>query len=153
MDLYAVEWDPYSACMQPDSGTGPATRRSTLNTVFWVVQAAFAVAFLVPALRKLIGVEESVHLFDELGYGQWLRYAVGLLELALTVGLLIPGLSGLAALGIVGTMIGATFTEIYVESGRWWLPVSYGVVALVIAWVRRADAVHLLGRVRSRSAA
>jgi putative oxidoreductase len=124
-----------------------------LNAVFWVVQGVFAVAFLVPALRKLIGVDESVELFDELGFGQWLRYAVGLLELALTIGLLVPGLSGIAALGIVVTMVGATFTEIFVESGRWWLPVAYGAVAALIAWIRRSDVVNLLGRFRTRSAA
>ena len=53
----------------------------------------------------------------------------GLLELALTIGLLVPGLSGIAALGIVVTMVGATVTEVFVESGRWWLPVAYGAVA------------------------
>jgi putative oxidoreductase len=137
----------YSAGM-----TSPDSRRPRGNAVFWGLRALFAVAFLIPALRKLIGVDESVQLFDELGFGQWLRYAVGLLELALTVGLLIPRVSGIAALGIVATMVGATFTEIFVESGRWWLPVAYGAVAALIAWYRRADLTPLL-RLRPRPAA
>jgi putative oxidoreductase len=131
---------------------GMPSDRGIRRSVLWVVQGIFAIAFLVPALRKLFGHAESVELFEQLGYGQWLRYAVGVLELAMAVGLLVPGLSGLAALGIVGTMVGATVTEIFVESGRWWLPVAYGAVAALIAWLRRADVVNLLNRFRTRSA-
>jgi uncharacterized membrane protein len=47
-------------------------------------------------------------MFATIGIGQWFRYVVGALELAGAVGVLIPRLSGLAALGLIGLMAGAT---------------------------------------------
>jgi putative oxidoreductase len=126
--------------------TQPASRR--LDALWWVLAVVLALAFVVPIYRKFAGVPESVELFDELGFGQWLRYAVGALELALAIGVLLPVVAGLAALGMVVVMAGAVATEVYVESGRWQLPLVLLVLSAVLAWGRRGWTLDLLGRLR-----
>lgn len=82
------------------------------NITLWIVQALVALFFVAGAARsKLFGAPYTVELFDDIGAGQWLRYAVGTLELAGGLGLLVPALSGLAALGLGVVMAGAAFTE------------------------------------------
>jgi putative oxidoreductase len=120
------------------------------NITLWVLQVLLALAFVVPVYRKLAGVPESVQLFDDIGLGQWLRYAVGLLELTLAIGLLFPWLAGLAALGLVCVMAGATATELYFETGNWPLPLTLLVLAAVLGWGRRNQTIQLLRRVPHR---
>jgi putative oxidoreductase len=71
-----------------------------------------------------------------IGVGQWFRYVVGALELAGAVGVLIPRLSGLAALGLVGLMAGATLTNVLVLSASPLLPIVLLVVSGTVAWSR-----------------
>jgi len=56
------------------------------------------------------------------GAGQWLRYLVGSLEVAGAVGLMVPRLSGLAALWVAGLMVGATTSNLFVLGESPWLP-------------------------------
>ena len=57
--------------------------------------------------------------FAELGAGQWLRYVIGTLEIAGAIGLLIPLFAGLAALALMGVMVGASLSEAFVlEDGN-----------------------------------
>jgi len=96
------------------SGTGTAgqtpsttaTRRRTLGIALWVLQALLALQFAMAGLAKVFGSPAMVEMFATIGIGQWFRYAVGALELASAVGVLIPRLSGLTALGLVGLMAG-----------------------------------------------
>lgn len=53
---------------------------------------------------KLSGDPAMIDLFAAVGVGQWFRYAVGTAEIAGAVGLLIPRLSRLTALGLAGLM-------------------------------------------------
>lgn len=80
-----------------------------------------------------------VDLFDAVGAGQWLRYVVGVLEVAGAIGLLIPRLCGLAALGLSGLMAGAAITNIFALGASPGIPLGYLLVAAVIAWFRRAS--------------
>ncbi len=115
----------------------PARAGRFATTALWILRVLLVLAFVVPVYRKFAGVPESVELFDELGFGQWLRYAVGLLELVLALCLLVPPITGLAALGLVGVMAGAVVTEVYVESGRWVLPLILLLIAATLAWLSR----------------
>ncbi|GIH02501.1 hypothetical protein Rhe02_05680 [Rhizocola hellebori] len=129
--------------------SAPAARPApgkAANVVLWVLQVLLAVAFIVPVYRKLASVPESVQLFDDIGLGQWLRYAVGLLELALAIGLLLPRFAGLAAAGLVGVMAGAVATELFFETGNWALPAVLLVIAALVAWGRRDRIAALLRR-------
>ncbi len=126
------------------SGTGTAgqtpsataTRRRAVGIAMWVLQALLALQFALAGLAKVFGDPAMVEMFATIGVGQWFRYAVGALELAGAVGVLIPRLCGLAALGLVGLMAGATLTNVLVLGTSPLLPIALMVVSVLVAWGR-----------------
>jgi uncharacterized membrane protein len=76
--------------------------------------------------------------------GQWLRYLTGAFELAGAIGLLIPRLRGLAAVGLVGLMIGATIANVAVAPATAPFTVLLGGVFAWIAWQRRLETYDLV---------
>ncbi len=123
-----------------DTATGPAaTRGRAVNKTLWVVQVLLAAFFLLAAAGpKLLGEQLAVEMFGQIGAGQWLRYLVGTLELAGAIGLLIPRLAGLAALGLTGLMVGAVLTQLLVlgSVGMALTPAFLCVVFGLVAWGR-----------------
>jgi uncharacterized membrane protein YphA (DoxX/SURF4 family) len=124
----------------------PAARPG--NVALWVLQAVLAFQFAGGGLAKLAGSPALVDLFASIGAGQWLRYVVGALEVAGAVGLLVPRLSGLAALGLAALMGGATVTNLFVIGERPWLPVGLLLVSAVVAWGRRDRTRALAARLK-----
>lgn len=111
--------------------------------VLWLAQLALAAYFVYSGV--LLFGDGLVGKFEEIGFGQWLRYLTGVLEIAGAVGLLIPRLCGLAALGLVGVMAGAVGTELFlVADGGPVLPALLLVAAALIAWFRRDTIAALL---------
>lgn len=117
-----------------------------------VLQVLLALAFAIPSAGpKLVGHWSAAETFDRIGWGDWLMYAVGALELAGAVALLIPVLSSAAATGLVGLMIGALVTQLAVFAGQYALtPVVFAVPLVVIAWTRRHHNQELIALVLRR---
>lgn len=133
------------------TATAKPTRRRTVNVVLWVAQIALAAMFVFVSTPKLLGDPTAVAMFHVIGFGQWFRYLTGACELAGAIGLLIPRLSGLAATGLVGLMIGATLTNLFLVPGMQAsaaVTVLLGVVFAVIAWLRRDRTVALAATVQ-----
>jgi putative oxidoreductase len=129
-----------------DPLTAPARGRARTITL-WVLQVLLALMFVVAsAIPKLVGERTAVEIFSEIGIGQWFRYLVGALELAGGIGLLIPRLSGLAAFGVLGVMVGATLTQLFILDSAVLAitPAILGVLLAFIAWSRRAQITALL---------
>ncbi len=61
----------------------------TNNIIVWILAGLLAFAFFGSGVTKLIGAEIQVKNFDSWGYPQWLRYPIGLAEIAFAVGLLL----------------------------------------------------------------
>lgn len=136
---------------QPNSShtTSPAGPSRGMNVVLWVLQILLAAYMLIDhAVPKLLGLGTSVEMFEDIGLGQWFRYLTGTLELLGSIGLLIPRVAGLAALGLAGVMVGATLTNLFVINGGPWVYVTGGLFVLfcVIGWSRRAEIMRLAGR-------
>ncbi|MGH3742886.1 MAG: DoxX family protein [Micromonosporaceae bacterium] len=134
---------------QPDAPQAPteparATGRAW-NIVLWALQILLAIAFLFAGGMKLAGVEVTVEMFETIGLGQWFRYFVGVAEVAGAIGLLIPRLVGLAAAALAALLVGAVVTEALI-GGMPLAPVPYVVVAVVIAYGRRASLAGLVKR-------
>ena len=112
-----------------DTGTAgqtPATRatpRRVPTIALWSLQALLAIMFAMAGLAKVFGDPAMMEMFVTIGIGQWFRYVVGALEIAGAVGVLIPQLSGLAALGL---LLGTSPL----------LPVALMLVSAMVAWVR-----------------
>ena len=129
------------------------TRSKAANIALWVFQIALAALFIINfGPGKLLGSDQAVQTFTEIGAGQWLRYVTGALEVAGGIGLLIPRLSGLAALGLAGVMSGAVLTELILLDADVVMPLILLVSVAVIAWFRRDRTRALIQQVRTMRA-
>src|SRR6266700_7406348 len=108
-----------------------------INVGLWILQIGAAGMFLMVGFFKLSGDPQMVGLFDAIGLGQWFRYVTGSLEVLGAVLLLIPRLSGLGALLLVGAMLGAVATHLFVVDGSALGATILLSVTGVIAWGRR----------------
>jgi hypothetical protein len=116
-------------------GTPRGASRKVLRTLQILIALFLVVA---SALPKLAGEQNAVETFELIGWGQWFRYATGVIELAGGIGLLIPRLAGAAATGLIGLMAGAALTQILVIEPAWaLLPVAFGIVLALVARDRR----------------
>lgn len=116
----------------------PAPTRRTPRIALWAVQVLLAAAFAYFSYGKLSGAPNTIESFETLGAGQWLRYVVGGLEMAGAIGLLVPGLAGLAALGLAAVMVGAAATEVFVMTdGNPLVPLVLLAISAVVAWAHR----------------
>lgn len=122
----------------PGSGADRAT-----GIALWVFQAVLVLVFLTAGFAKLFSAEQMVDSFDEIGVGQWLRYFVGVVEVVGALGLLVPRLVGLAALGLVGLMLGAMITNVVIDAFSA-LAVFLLLLAVMVAWGRRDRTVALI---------
>ena len=128
---------------------GPSRRavHRTLSTAQILMGVFFVVASAVP---KLLGDAYAVEIFDQIGAGQWFRYLVGALELAGGIGLMVPRLVGPAAVGLMGLMIGAAYTQAVVLDAPVMVTtpaILFAVLALV-AYGRRESIAAWLPRRR-----
>jgi putative oxidoreductase len=107
-----------------------------VNITLWVFQILLALQFAMAGLAKVGGDPAMVEMFATIGIGQWFRYAVGALELCGAIGVLVPRISGLAALGLVCLMAGATLTNLFVLDASPLLTIALLVVSALVAWGR-----------------
>ncbi len=105
-----------SAAPRTTRGRSTTAGRSRAATAaLWTVQALLAALFAFAGINKLAGLQpEVVEQFARIGLGDWFRYLTGSLELVGAIGLLIPRLCGLAAIGLAGVMAGAVVTHLTV---------------------------------------
>jgi hypothetical protein len=94
MNITGAQSDPalHSTASAPARGRG---RTLALR----VLQAILIFMFAAGGLMKLGSAHSMVHMFGQIGAGQWFRYLIGSLELAGAVGLLIPARPGTADTG------------------------------------------------------
>jgi uncharacterized membrane protein YphA (DoxX/SURF4 family) len=129
---------------------GPVSTRGRAMTItLWVLQALLAAFFAFAGINKLLGLQqEMVDNFARMGLGLWFRYLVGGLELAGAIGLLIPRLSGVAALGLAGVMAGAILAHLFVLPPAYYAlgPAVLVAVFGLIAWGRWPETRALIDR-------
>jgi putative oxidoreductase len=128
-----------------------STRGRGASIALWALQILLAAAFAFGGLNKLFALQtEVVESFARMGFGVWFRYLVGALELAGAIGLLIPRLSGLAALGLAGVMLGAVGIHLVVlpPVALALVPGTIATVFLLIARARRSEIKALFDKTR-----
>jgi uncharacterized membrane protein YphA (DoxX/SURF4 family) len=113
-----------------------ATRRRALTITLWVLQLLVAFSFAGAGWLKISGAPVMVDMFATIGVGQWFRVVVGALEIAGAIGLLIPRIAGLAALGLCGLMVGAIATNLFILNADPWIPIGLLLMCALIAWGR-----------------
>jgi uncharacterized membrane protein YphA (DoxX/SURF4 family) len=109
------------------------------NIFAWVLAVFLAIVFVLAGGVKLIGTRGMVQEFAQIGFGQWLRYVTGILEVSGAIGFLVPQYHFWAALQIATVMAGATYTNIAIlhipPLAR--LTAILMALALALAWLRR----------------
>jgi putative oxidoreductase len=116
------------------------------NIFLWVLQVIGAAVFFMSGFMKLSGNEQMVQMFDLIGIGQWFRYVTGVIEFSSAILLLIPALSGVGALILIPTMIGAIFTHLFIVGGSPALPIGLLIAMTIVAWGRKERALRLINR-------
>ena len=127
---------------------GSGSTGKIMNVGLWILQIGAAGMFLMVGFLKLSGDPQMVALFDAIGLGQWFRYVTGSLEVLGAVLLLIPRLSGLGALLLVGVTLGAVTTHLFVIGGNPLPAIILLIVTGIIAWGRRERTIKLLAKIR-----
>jgi uncharacterized membrane protein YphA (DoxX/SURF4 family) len=105
----------------------------------WVLQGVVAAAFFAAGAAKLAGAAYMVQLFDQIGVGQWFRYATGLVEVIGALALVVPGLASLGALWLGGTMVFAVLTHLVVLHTNPVPAIVLGVLNALIVYLRRGE--------------
>jgi putative oxidoreductase len=95
-----------------ESGTANALRHRLV--LLELTEVVLAAVFFIVGGAKLIGRQDMVALFQDIGVGQWLRYLTGTLEVVGAALLVVPLLSAASALILGGVMIAATLIELFV---------------------------------------
>jgi uncharacterized membrane protein len=123
------------------TSTASVTRpRRALAVAGWTVQVLLGVFFIFVSIPKLTMSADVVAGFSALGTGAWFIYFVGACEVAGGIGLMVPRLSGIAAIGLVGLMIGATITNLFLLPGMASAAVMTVALGAVCAFIARLRA-------------
>ncbi len=115
----------------------PASR--LLNIVVWALQIIAALVFLITGAEKLVGFDNAVRMFGEIGMGQWFRYLAGMLEVAGAVLMLVPSFATAGAGMLAVVMVGAVIAHMtmHLEGGNPAAAIVLLLVTSFVAWQRR----------------
>ncbi|MFC5141159.1 DoxX family protein [Actinomycetospora rhizophila] len=115
-----------------------------------VLQVLLAALYLMSGFGKVSLDPTNVAGFAMMGIGPAGVVALGVVELAAAIGLLVPRLAGLAATGCVVLMTGAVvITAATLGGAMILLPAVVLVLVAVVAWVRRAETAALVRHPRA----
>ncbi|OEU92170.1 hypothetical protein DB35_05550 [Streptomyces abyssalis] len=132
-----------SGSAAPSSGRAPGRpavpRERGRHLALLALQVILGLFFVIAsAVPKLIAHSSATDGFEEIGFGMWFMYLIGLLELAGGIALVTPWLSGLSAISLIALMIGAFITQMTVFDGEYAAtPLLLTVPLALIAWGRR----------------
>ena len=113
-----------------------ATTSKPKNIALWVLQVLLAFAFLGAGFSKLTGQPAMVDVFQQVGFGQWLRYLTGGIEVVSAILLLVPRFVGLGALLLAATMLGAVCTHLFLIGGSPVPAIVLLVLSSLLLWGR-----------------
>lgn len=98
------------------------------------VRSFVALMMLGASVPKLTGDSQMVQMFQDIGGGDPLRLFVGVAEAAGAIGLLVPRLRRLAAIGLAALLAGAGLTNVVILHDSPLVPVVLGAAAAFLAW-------------------
>jgi len=84
----------------------------TKKNISWVLAGLLALGFANAGITKLIGAEMQIKNLESWGYPLWFRFPIGLIEIALATGILIPKFRKLTIYGIFVWTVVAIITHL-----------------------------------------
>jgi uncharacterized membrane protein YphA (DoxX/SURF4 family) len=115
------------------------------NIAAWVIAVLLAALFAGAAgPPKILGAEQAVDGFRQMGYSDGFRLFIGFAETAGGIGLLVPRLATWAAAGLIPIMFGAVYTVVSAgQPGQAAPAVVAGILLAIVAALRRGQALGL----------
>lgn len=109
--------------------------------VIWFLRIFAALILFVEGVEKFPDTRMWVRVFEEIGFGQWFRYATGVIEVVCAVLLLVPKATYVAVPLLICTMLGALLTHVLViGTGPHTVLVSILLASLIaIGWARHVS--------------
>jgi uncharacterized membrane protein YphA (DoxX/SURF4 family) len=116
----------------------------------WTLRIFLGVSFLMVGVTKLTGTGHTVEYFEAIGWGQWLRYLTGLIDVGGAAALFIPRWFGYGAIAIACSVGLATFISLTVlrDNPAWGgsitvvVPLAFTLLAAALAWLSRVRLVR-----------
>lgn len=133
---------PHVALLGPRPPHHPKTRATV-----WTFAVVLAFIYFVAGATKLLALPFHVESFQTWGYPLWSMYLVGVIEVVLAFGLLMPAIRFWAAGLLAVEMLGAIFTHL--QAGQ----VGFAIVPFLlmlanglVAWIDRPYRVRKAAR-------
>ena len=111
------------------------------------LRVILTLAFIGAGGGKLVGVEMMVMTFDQIGFGQWLRYLTGLIEVLGVALLWMPRKQVIGAALLGGTMIGAVMTHWFILGPSAVPALVLGLVCTTVIYIYRYQIHKVFGMV------
>ena len=102
----------------------------------WLVRGAVAFVFIASGFEKFgtgAASREWITIFARIGFGDWFRYATGVIEIAGGALLLVPSVAWAGTALLVATMVGAIAAHIFVLGDPFSSIVNIVLIAVVLA--------------------
>lgn len=138
-----------STTAAPASRSAAAGRRGRGAVALTVARYALALFLGFSGIAKLIAHESAIESFDRMGWSHGAMYAIGGLETAGAIALLIPVLAGVAAIAFCGLLAGASIVQLtLLDPPNALMPAVLIVVMALIARDRREGTAALFASIR-----
>ena len=111
------------------------------SLALWTARVLLAALFVFASSGKLMSQPEAVEAFENIG-APWLRWVIGICELAGGIGILLPQTAALAALCLALVMVGAMVMHVLVLGVSSMAPavIAFALSAWVAIELRRPGA-------------
>lgn len=110
------------------------------------LRVLLTVAFVGAGGAKLVGVEMMVMTFDQIGFGQGLRYFTGAIEVIGAALLWLPRRQVIGAAILGGTMVGAVLTHLFILGPSAMPAIILGLLCTAVLYIYRTQIPEVLGR-------
>lgn len=111
------------------------------------LRVILTLAFIGAGGGKLVGVEMMIMTFDQIGFGQWLRYLTGLIEVLGVTLLWMPRKQVIGAVLLGGTMVGAVMTHWFILGPSAVPAIVLGLVCTAVIYIYRYQIHKVFGMV------
>lgn len=114
--------------------------RESNSIAVWMLSILLAALFLSTGVPKLLGSPTyTLQAASMAGFPQWIRIAVGIVEVGGAIALLVPAAATLGAVSLALLMIPAIATQLMSHEPGAWIPLVVGVVLVVLIWRRNPE--------------
>ncbi|MGW1092528.1 DoxX family protein [Streptomyces sp. NPDC002596] len=132
--------------------TRESTARSRSAVALTVARVVLALFFAFSAFAKLIAHETAIESFDRMGWSHGAMYLIGALEMAGAIALLVPLLSGVAAMAFAGLLAGASIVQLtLLDPMNAIMPALLIGLVVLIAREQRDRTARLVALIRRRA--